>query len=44
MPMVIRRIELAAGHALLPFFLSISNLNFLVNSQLDPEFRELSCF
>jgi N-acetylglucosaminyldiphosphoundecaprenol N-acetyl-beta-D-mannosaminyltransferase len=39
MPMVIRRIELAAAMSL-PFFLSTPNLNFLVNSQLDPEFRE----
>src|SRR5271165_7287446 len=39
MPLVIRRIESAAAGSL-PFFLSTPNLNFLVNSQLDPEFRE----
>jgi N-acetylglucosaminyldiphosphoundecaprenol N-acetyl-beta-D-mannosaminyltransferase len=36
---VLRRIELAAATSS-PFFLSTSNLNYLVNSQLDPEFRE----
>jgi N-acetylglucosaminyldiphosphoundecaprenol N-acetyl-beta-D-mannosaminyltransferase len=36
---VIRRIELAAAGSS-RFFLSTPNLNYLANSQLDPEFRE----
>ena len=39
MPSVLRRIELAAAGSA-PFILSTPNLNYLVNSQLDPEFRE----
>jgi N-acetylglucosaminyldiphosphoundecaprenol N-acetyl-beta-D-mannosaminyltransferase len=39
MSSVIRRIKLAAAGSS-PFFLSTPNLNFLVNTQLDPEFRE----
>jgi N-acetylglucosaminyldiphosphoundecaprenol N-acetyl-beta-D-mannosaminyltransferase len=38
MPSILRRIDAAAGsHA--PFFISTPNLNFLVNSRSDPEFR-----
>lgn len=39
MPAVVRRIEAAAAHSS-TLFLSTPNLNFLANSQLDPEFRE----
>ena len=39
MSSVVRRIELAAAGSS-PFVLSTPNLNFLANSQLDPEFRE----
>jgi N-acetylglucosaminyldiphosphoundecaprenol N-acetyl-beta-D-mannosaminyltransferase len=39
MPAVMRRIEIAATNAL-PFVLSTPNINFLVNSRDDPEFRE----
>ena len=39
MPAALRRIEAAADSAV-PFFISTPNLNFLVNSQVDPEFRE----
>jgi N-acetylglucosaminyldiphosphoundecaprenol N-acetyl-beta-D-mannosaminyltransferase len=39
MPLVIQRIELAATESS-PFFLSTPNLNFLINSHLNPEFRE----
>src|SRR5664280_1476218 len=39
MPAVLRKIEVAtAGNS--PFLLSTPNLNFLVTSRLDPEFRE----
>jgi N-acetylglucosaminyldiphosphoundecaprenol N-acetyl-beta-D-mannosaminyltransferase len=36
---VVRRVEAAAASKT-PFFISTPNLNFLVSSQLDPEFRE----
>ena len=36
---VLRRIELAAAGRT-PFLISTANLNFLVNSQLDSDFRE----
>lgn len=39
MPAVLGRIDAAAVKAA-PFLISTSNLNFLVNSQSDPEFRE----
>jgi N-acetylglucosaminyldiphosphoundecaprenol N-acetyl-beta-D-mannosaminyltransferase len=39
MPSVVRRIEFAAASSS-ALFLSTPNLNFLANSQLDPEFRE----
>jgi N-acetylglucosaminyldiphosphoundecaprenol N-acetyl-beta-D-mannosaminyltransferase len=39
MPIVMQRIETGAENAA-PFVLSTPNLNFLVNSQNDPEFRE----
>jgi hypothetical protein len=39
MAAALRRIEAAADSAV-PFFISTPNLNFLVNSQVDPEFRE----
>jgi N-acetylglucosaminyldiphosphoundecaprenol N-acetyl-beta-D-mannosaminyltransferase len=39
MPSVVHRIE-AAATGKTPFFISTPNLNFLVNSQLNPEFRE----
>jgi N-acetylglucosaminyldiphosphoundecaprenol N-acetyl-beta-D-mannosaminyltransferase len=39
MPSVMRRIELAAAGSS-TLFLSTPNLNYLANSQLDPEFRE----
>jgi N-acetylglucosaminyldiphosphoundecaprenol N-acetyl-beta-D-mannosaminyltransferase len=39
MPAVLRRIEVAAASRA-PFLISTPNLNFLVNSQSDPEFRE----
>jgi N-acetylglucosaminyldiphosphoundecaprenol N-acetyl-beta-D-mannosaminyltransferase len=39
MPAVLSRIEAAAAGAA-PFVISTPNLNFLVNSQVDPEFRE----
>jgi N-acetylglucosaminyldiphosphoundecaprenol N-acetyl-beta-D-mannosaminyltransferase len=39
MPAVLRRIEAAVAGAA-PFVISTPNLNFLVNSQLDPDFRE----
>lgn len=39
MPAVTRRIEMAVGNAA-PFVVSTPNLNFVVNSQNDPEFRE----
>jgi N-acetylglucosaminyldiphosphoundecaprenol N-acetyl-beta-D-mannosaminyltransferase len=39
MPAVLQRIETAAADAA-PFVISTPNLNFLVNSQSDPEFRE----
>ena len=39
MPSILRRIDVAAAsHA--PFFISTPNLNFLVNSRSDPEFRD----
>jgi N-acetylglucosaminyldiphosphoundecaprenol N-acetyl-beta-D-mannosaminyltransferase len=39
MPAVLRSIEAAAAHVA-SFVISTPNLNFLVNSQMDPEFRE----
>jgi N-acetylglucosaminyldiphosphoundecaprenol N-acetyl-beta-D-mannosaminyltransferase len=39
MPAVLRKIEIAAGKGR-PFVISTPNLNFLVNSQADREFRE----
>jgi N-acetylglucosaminyldiphosphoundecaprenol N-acetyl-beta-D-mannosaminyltransferase len=39
MPSVVHRIE-AAATGKMPFFISTPNLNFLVNSQSNPEFRE----
>jgi N-acetylglucosaminyldiphosphoundecaprenol N-acetyl-beta-D-mannosaminyltransferase len=39
MPEVIQNIEMAAANAV-PFVISTPNINFLVNSQNDPEFRE----
>ena len=39
MPAVMRCIEMAAANAV-PFVISTPNINFLVNSQKDPEFRE----
>ena len=39
MPAVMQSIEMAAANAA-PFVISTPNLNFLVNSQNDPEFRE----
>ena len=39
MPAVMQSIEMAAANAA-PFVISTPNINFLVNSQNDPEFRE----
>ena len=39
MPAVMQSIEMAAANAI-PFIISTPNINFLVNSQKDPEFRE----
>ena len=39
MPAVMQSIETAAANAI-PFIISTPNINFLVNSQKDPEFRE----
>ena len=39
MPAVMQSIEMAAANAM-PFVISTPNINFLVNSQNDPEFRE----
>src|SRR5664280_1836480 len=39
MPAALRKIEVAAAGRS-PFLLSTPNLNFLVTSQIDPEFRE----
>ena len=39
MPAVMQSIEMAAANAV-PFVISTPNINFLVNSQSDPEFRE----
>src|SRR5271170_3598049 len=39
MPAVLSRIDAAAANAA-PFLISTPNLNFLVNSQTDPEFRK----
>ena len=39
MPAVMQSIEMAAANAA-PFVISTPNINFLVNSQTDPEFRE----
>ena len=43
MPDVLRHIEAAAVNAK-PFVISTPNVNFLVNSQSDPEFRESLLF
>jgi N-acetylglucosaminyldiphosphoundecaprenol N-acetyl-beta-D-mannosaminyltransferase len=40
MPAVLRKIEMAAANPAQPFVISTPNLNFLVNSRDDPEFRE----